>query len=335
MLVGVAVASVAAAGCETQDDPASSGASPELREWRHQISQVARPGDGCFHASYPDMTWQAVPCQSTPAPDRAYWPRSSGLAPPTIPPGATVGNGVDVSAAAPAPLAWARGSFDEVIDVTSESSPTGANHYSLQLNTQYFPTVACGGSCRGFEQFIYESSGVGFMQYWMLDYGIGSAKCPSGWTRYPSGIEVHCFMNSRRSVGVPALPVSSLADAELLGVAYSSGDAVEVAVNGNVYAVSGDNRFPDLYQRWTTAEFNIFGDGNGDQAKMNLGAVLFVRTEVQTAAANTPSVDSEGFTADMNNMKILAGTAAVVPAQFDPYGDEEAPPAVTFVEAYE
>jgi len=53
-------------------------------------------------------------------------------------------------------------------------------------------------------------------------------------------------------------------------------DAVAVSVGNTVYLTAGDNHFPDLEDQWQAAEFNVFGDGNGDQAVFDSGTTIVV-----------------------------------------------------------
>ena len=70
----------------------------------------------------------------------------------------TVGGaaGPDFSAMVTGHITQAEGSFDSVTGVTLTPN------YSLQLNTDFFPTRACKDApntgCKGWEQFVYDSS---------------------------------------------------------------------------------------------------------------------------------------------------------------------------------
>jgi hypothetical protein len=86
------------------------------------------------------------------------------------------GTGPDFSPVVTGHITDAEGSFDSVTGVTATPD------YSLQLNTDFFPTSTCNGSpnatCRGWEQFVYESAGTGFIQYWLVHYGPPGTQCP-------------------------------------------------------------------------------------------------------------------------------------------------------------
>jgi hypothetical protein len=113
-----------------------------LKAWRISMAQTPLPKKGCFEASYPSKEWREVPSTKAPPYPMLPWrgPR------PLI-----VGAGNDVMAQAPAGLiSSATGSFDSVTGVTSESGPDPAsgaivaNAYSLQLNTNFFPSTVAG-----------------------------------------------------------------------------------------------------------------------------------------------------------------------------------------------
>src|SRR5437763_11123917 len=116
-----------------------------------------RPKKGCFVANFPQTTWKEVPCGI---------PSKTPFLPKSGPRPFTVGNGVDFSAQVTGNTSAAEGSFENVAGVTSLTGGGVANKYSLQLNTNTFPTVSCAGAanpatCRGWEQFIYSSKTLG------------------------------------------------------------------------------------------------------------------------------------------------------------------------------
>jgi hypothetical protein len=61
-----------------------------------------------------------------------------------------------------------------------------------------------------------------------------------------------------------------------------------------------------LDSQWQDAEFNIFGDGGGDQAIFNAGSRIVVRTELDSGAATAPACISGGFTGESNNLFLTA-----------------------------
>src|SRR5262249_34318687 len=145
---------------------AAAQTSPEeakrRRDWKKSMIQKPAPKKGCFTATYPETAWHEVPCKPS-KPHKLFLPQ-----PRRISHLDTVGGrGPDCSATVTGHITVASGSFDHATGITS----TGA--YTLQLNTDQFTTSACSGSpdptnCRGWEQFVYENSGTGFIQYWLI-----------------------------------------------------------------------------------------------------------------------------------------------------------------------
>jgi hypothetical protein len=108
------------------------------------------------------------------------------------------------------------------------------------------------------------------------------------------------------AIPIPVEPITSLRKLRVLGSAADGSrtqDFAEVIVGySDIYYVAGQNWFPDLDSQWQIAEFNVFGDSNGDQAVFNAGSTLVVRTEVDSGAAMAPSCDLVGFTGESNNL---------------------------------
>lgn len=308
--------------CSTKQACAAS-AEPGLKElmsWRESIARTPQPSKGCFAAEYPKVEWHEVPCVK--APVRPYLPSRGGRS------FAVVGNGNDVAAeVSGTPISQAVGSFDSVSGVVNEygidpsTSSLTANIFSLQLNSNVFSgTPACHGvsGCEGWAQFVYSNSaGQAFMQYWLINYG---PSCPasggpaSGWISYSND----CYGNSNAVVvtGSPPLNISGLGNMAVTGQAASGGnDTMIMHVNGTAYSVNSSDSVVNLATYWQTAEFNIFGDGNGSSANFNNGssttANLKVRTTVNNGGGSAPSCLAAGYTAETNNLYF--GTYSIAP----------------------
>jgi hypothetical protein len=237
----------------------------------------------------------------------------------------------------------AEGSFDSVTGVTSECavpcpgevcpvnpSCTGApaNEYSLQLNSRPFTTSACSGSpdpaaCAGWEQFVYSSSGGGFIQYWLENYGPAGTLCPTprgascsvgssesdGWCpfQFTPADPVYCVVNAVSSAPALSEPITALAQLKLTGTAASGGamDSITVWEGLTPFTAPGNNYFPDLGTQWQEVEFNVFGDGNGDQAVFNSGSTVAVRTAVASGTTLGPACDDQSFTGETNNLTLV------------------------------
>ncbi len=264
--------------------------------WRKAMVKTERPSKGCFTATYPERTWRVVPCGK--APQKPYPPRT-GIRPQTV------GNGTDFSGQVTANPSAGEGSFDSVTGVTSESDGT-ANSFSLQLNTNFFSTVACAGAsnpaaCLGWEQYIYENpggggSGFAFIQYWMINF---NNPCPAGWNTFGGD----CYTNSANASAVPAQTIAALATMKVDG---DTTDSVSFSVGGNLFTAAGDNHFTDLANGWRVSEFNIVGNGGGSQANFNTGSTIVVRTAVNSGMPGTPpTCVQQGFTGETNNLTLV------------------------------
>jgi von Willebrand factor type D domain len=314
-------------------------------EWRKALLATPRPKNGCFTGVYPERTWREVPC-APPKPTKLYLPRHGGMSRIDI----VGGTGPDFSAVVTGHISQAEGSFDSVTGVTS------TNAYSLQINTAPFSTTTCNGSqpvpdgpCNGWQQFVYESSGSSFIQYWLLRYGPAGTMCPmprhancpvplnsvfsDGWCpfQFTATGPVYCVINAVNQPTVPPVPMTSLGQLKITGAAASgaANDAITLTVGGTPPSTAtGDNRFPDLGNQWQEVEFNVFGNGGGSQASFNAGSTVVVRTAVTSGTATGPGchVIAPSFTGESNNLTLVnspptasSGTApALVFSQSNP-----------------
>jgi hypothetical protein len=282
----------------------------EVESWREAISKTPQPGNGCFTANYPERQWREVPCK---APSRKlYLPKTvvrqvgngpdfsavvSGnisLAEGSFEPGTVVSS--ECAVACP-----------QGVCPSNPTCSSRANEYSLQLNTKPFKTNTCAsapggvnGGCLGWQQFVYSSAGGGSIQYWLLTYGPPNTSCPTpkgahcvqgvvssdGWCpfSFSSTGPVYCVVNSANSAPAPGAVITSLQALKLTGAVAgvrAPNDFIAVTTPGGVVnSASGNNYFPDLGQQWHEAEFNVFGDGDGDQAVFSAGTTVIVRTQV-------------------------------------------------------
>jgi hypothetical protein len=307
---------------------------------------VPQPKKGCFTATYPERTWREIACRpSTPHP--AMLPHGGGMSQIE-----TVGGaGPDFSATVTGHISTSEGSFDSATGITS----TGA--YSLQLNTAPFLTSTCSTSpnntgvlatgCRGWEQFVYQSNGSAYIQYWILDYGPSGTLCQTprhsgcaansvysdGWCPFTITLEAgdanptQCAINGVNEPPVSAEPMTSLGQMKLAGAA---GDSITVSVGGTPFSATGDNRFPDLGNQWNEAEFNVFGNGGNSQATFNSGANLQVRTEVISGSTNGPGCDLRSFTGESTNLTLVntpPTSPAAQPAPALVFSESNPPPS--------
>jgi hypothetical protein len=275
--------------------------------WREAISQTDVPSEGCFHASYPSLTWNKVECAV--APNVPYKPRSGRIS-------QTVGDGNDYAAEVTSGLiSKTKGSFAKVTGVKTETGLLGPNDYSLQLNSNFMNTAACSGArnpakCLDWEQFVYSSGyDEAFMQYWLINW---FNPCPAGWFSYSPD----CYTNSA-AVAVPEEAITKLKTLKLTGSAKKSGvDTLVFTVGTEAYSTTGSDSVVDLATAWTESEFNIIGDGDGSQATFNSGSSLTVKVAVTNGTKNAPTCASDaGTTGETNNLNLgsCTGTAAATP----------------------
>ena len=306
--------------------------TPEREQWRQGILKTPRPKPtGCFHASYPDTDWTETSCVTVPPkPQRHAGPRPE-----------TVGVNVDFElSSSSSPITAAEGSFPSVHGVRETDSFGFTDIYSLQLNTNRFASpAACRGAtdprCVAWQQFIY-SDGTGtddlagfgtvYMQYWLINYG---AACPSGY--FASGGD-DCFTNSDATGVDTAYPVSDLPRMTFTAtagaqdtVAISTENGVWMRSNGSVLGLGTANPRP-----WNSAEFNIFGDGEGTQAVFDGGAIVTVRTAVTNQTRSSPSFVRESETGETNNLTLVPNSAC--PIGGTSLTDLNHSPAIQFVE---
>ncbi|MDI1464106.1 hypothetical protein QEZ54_24265 [Catellatospora sp. KI3] len=317
-LVAVLAAVAAAGALARRSDAWAVPVPPPLtqEEWRVQLPQQPPPATSCASTVYPRLVWQSASCKTPP--NLPQLPRQPGT--PRTP--HVIGSGTGLSAKAPSGnISLGVGSFDAVSGVLSESSPIGntggpvANAYTLQLNTDYFATPACAGSpnpgCLGWEQFIFANdgtSGVAFIQYWLLEY---NASCPTGggilWNQFSftGSSTIYCWRNAPTGVAVPFQPITNLANLRLAGAATPTGDSVTMYVGPTSYTAVGDNAVRAA-GGWTTAEFNVFGYGGnsdgGGMATFNPGASISVRTRILYGGTEKPDCVARGFTGETNNL---------------------------------
>jgi hypothetical protein len=277
-----------------------------LQAWHQKIAQVPQPAaKGCFTATYPKLAWRQAACAT--APSVPMTPRPPGPTP------LTVGNGNHIVAQAPSgSISQAIGTFENVLGVTSVSSPlvplgpSVANAYTLQLNTNFFSTPACAGAaiaalCAGWQQFVFANngtSGLVYMEYWLLMY---NNPCPAGFSAFVVGIDTYCRMATPAAVVPGNTPITSMPNFQLSGDVSGVNDIVIFQVGVNVYATAGTS-IVDAAGNWNMAEFNVFGYGSGTQATFNAGAQTNVRTRINYGGNAAPNCLAIGFTAETNNL---------------------------------
>jgi hypothetical protein len=292
--------------------------------WRAVMAHNPTPGEGCFHASYPDIVWESVECEvGQPRVEPVH------VSPTDVEP-EVAGNGHDYVARAKGLISWANGVFS-IKGVTSEKGVgvaeykdagiLGPNEYSVQLNTNDKSTTsACAGhsGCTVWQQFVYvpdylkKGHAEVFMQYWLLGWG---SSCPGGWTQ--KGAD--CVANSSY-VKAPDLPITDLGKVQLTGTVIAGGDdSVTLVYGSDVYSVSANDDLLHISSVWDKAEFNVLGNEGGSRADFNSGSSITVTLYLADGSTSAPTcVKRDGTTGESNNLKLGTCTASVF--FFYPFG---------------
>ena len=303
--------------------PKPKPSAQELKRWRQTMVHAPPPEGTCFVAEYPATAWTNAPCGKPPKNVTHQLGGPGGLP--------------DFQAATRIPVKSAEGSFDSVIGVHSACSAACTNgtcqtctnlpnNFSLQLNTNIFPTrvsVSCNNNpkwnCQGWEQFVFsnrhcegnggQGEACAYIEYWLYGYDPQHNTCPTGYQRAaaPPGLASGCVANSKNAVNLASLEVADLGLMQLAGGAanaYVHNDWVIFTYSTTSYLKKGDNRFTDLGQYWTQTEFNVFGIGNGDRVLFNPGSTLVVRIEVDNGTPNAPTCQLGGYgtSGESNNL---------------------------------
>jgi hypothetical protein len=334
----VLAASIAScAGSTAPYTPAGLSGNAAVRAWSQSVIGAGLPGAGCFRASYPTLVWSRVPCVAAP-PFKLPPPARDGER------GATIGNNGNQYTIDVAPLAMtgAVGTFDnvkgaktvtscppkDVQGFTCGSHGDGPNVYSLQLNSNFFSTQACGGrlDCAGWEQFVdtnypgYYATGAGgslHIQDWLIATGSKALKCPpnQGWIVS----KPDCYKNAPYSILVPNIAVTALKGVSLSGSATSSGDSVFLAYDYYVYGMKDAQNGATMYlsQHWTAAQFNIIGDFNGHEAAFSKRTTITIDLQAITGYPSAPRCAYQrSTTEESNNLSYEAPPQFEQPRQY-------------------
>lgn len=199
------------------------------------------------------------------------------------------------------------------LTTTCESdSAKGTNYFTVQLNTDRFPSpAACSGSpasdCKGWEQFVYRvngssQQGSGFIEFWIRHY---NKPCPNGWHTYQPGDGTTSCWKDSGAVSIPSHTVTIL-DSDhtyVQGWIYdSTHEAVMVTLVGTAYShVAGSNLYPQGV--WGSAQFNVYGWGNGSQANFSCTMQLYPAMYSDDTIPNDAACDvGSSTTGETNNL---------------------------------
>ncbi len=281
--------------------------------WQATLAQADTPATGCFHAKYPSMIWESVPCSL--ATHRVHpMPSARKSNARTIAQGAGLS-----SALSDAPsgkvyalkghglISRAVGSFPAATGITSVNSDAHPDAYSLQLNSNNATaTATCNNhvGCKAWQQFLYGNDGPENAAYILIEYwmnGFGSS-CPAGWISWGTD---SCYIVSQ-GVSVPHYPITQLANFRLTAKAVANGNDSVVFANGSdAYSVSAKDNVLDIASVWTAADFNVDGSSSGAKAYFNTGTSVTTKLEVTDGTTAAPTCISEGSTSGETNNLII------------------------------
>ena len=305
--------------------------------WHDAMLDTPPKGSGCYEATHPSMKWHKVRCHEA----QTGRSPSGGAVIGAQPLGQSVrsvGKGTDfLVRIAGGHFTTVTGSFENAIGVTSIASDFSTHQtpdrWTLQLNTNKFVTPKCQGvtipsfieelgiHCLGWQQFIYLSPGGAdhhhgsmFIQHWLLNFRVGSAnfECPSGWNAHKNS----CWKDSAHK-SVPAVAVSELGHVHLSGVSGPTHDHVIMRIDDTLHAhaVPADSHPLDellsLNQKWTDAEFNIFGGGGGSDATFNANSTVDVTVTVDGHIGGHITCPAGGTTDETNSLTLRGECAQV------------------------
>lgn len=317
----VVAAGLASAASSAIASPAVDAAEARAQaSWREDISRVAAPAEGCFHAVYPSTQWVKEQCFPTPhrylASPRRMNTRTGEWE--------TVGNGNDDVIKVSGNIKQITGTFPTVTGVKTEKGVgvasfggggiLGPNEYTLQINSGYnLTTSICNGivNCTIWEQFVYapdyevQGSAAVFIEYWLLGYG---NTCPnSSWDSDGAG---DCVKNSNY-VSAPDLAITNLANEKLSGSATSGGnDTIVFTIGTTAHTFSAKDSVLKLATAWNEAEFNVVGNAGGSKAVFNSGSSVTVKVAANNGTTATPTcLKSSGSTGETNNLTLKTCTA--------------------------
>jgi hypothetical protein len=298
---------------------------PEHKQWIEAMQRTPKPKAGCFTASYPDMSWHEVSCNDGNGKPRLD-PRKSMLdgARSSGPNLEVVGgaNVADISAQTNGSFTGVTGHFPRVSNLTSETDGTSGS-YSLQLNTNYFPTNACQNhsGCSGWVQFLFENDPTNcsdsgpydltphhrfvVLQYWLVGYG---SSCPSS---FPDHYGSSCAKSVYVKQAIPCQSIKNLTNMTVQAGIYQGLDNVNVSVYDPVerasviWSATASDSIIGLAGHWTSAEFNVFANTPGATATFNSGVSIDVKMDLDDGIWASPTCVLASTTLEKNNLSLV------------------------------
>ena len=266
-----------------------------IEAWRKSVAALPAGKSGCFEATYPSHTLVPRDCGK---PQPLVTPR----APTNVQPLDEHSSG-DHVLISPGSITTATGMMQKMerVAILGEIDQTGkllneTNAVSFQLNTNSnIPKTAarskCAGSsnsgCHGWLQFTLDldpSQGpIAAIQEWIYNYG---SSCPSGFSAAAGA----CVDNIAAGTIPGPLTAANLGGLVISGQVASSGQttmAIFVPGRNLVYTLTGTDQV-GAYGHWNNAEFNIFGEDNGNEVVFQQGSLMAVNVTANSGVNVTP-----------------------------------------------
>ncbi|MBE1461564.1 hypothetical protein [Kibdelosporangium phytohabitans] len=212
------------------------------------------------------------------------------------------------------PITEANGSFDAntvknvnrvASPAPSTTSPDIVDAYTLQLNTNPFPTTLCAGkpNCEGWLQFVFANNGTSgeiYIKYWLRSYG---APCPPGWLAR----QIDCYKKSGAKP-TPNMPLNTgtMSKYRLTGKVSGPEDWIKFEVAGAYEISSPVTRELVIGTNWQRAEFNVFGLADESTANFNDYAEFHTRVEIVYGGQRRPLCKSFAYSNEANNLSFVA-----------------------------
>jgi IPT/TIG domain len=307
--------------------------SAEIVTWRQKMMEPRDRKPGCYMATYPNAVWSVVPCD-TPEKDTTTAKTSEKpyLAVPVHPMTTGDDNYADYVAQSQGSITSATGTLMIGHNTSAVGFGTVPNEFSIQLNTKPFvssnPGCQYNAGCTGWVQFLIDSGGSIQMQSWFLGYLLNAANtsCPAGFNQYAGGAS--CFANLGYKKLPSILPFAQFSGVQLTGEADSVNNTITMSLPSGLLMQSVTaNSVLGLAGKWQFAEFNVFGNSNGDETIFNPGTDVQVQLALTDGTSSAPFCNGYStYTAETTNMfeGICTEPAGIHGIQFE----ESVPPNV-------
>jgi hypothetical protein len=244
---------------------------------------------------------------------------------------ATIGYSSDfLAAVASGTISSATGTFPVVTNVTTVNG--GGNAYSIQLNTNQGVDPSpnhglCAGAhdpsiCTEWEQFVYNSNGTLYIQYWLKLYN-NDSNCPINFM--PDGQE-GCFYFPP-AIAAPIVPVANLQMVKMVASAGGGTDTLQFWYGSNLTTYTHASVFP-LSSWWKQAEFNVFGSCcNVTAAFDGSNTVIVTSLSINSGTSSAPTCFKGGIDGEANNLSLVTGSCCPMS------GTPSTAPGIMFSEA--